>query len=85
MEQLVGDVPWYSSALEKRPYNVDSWYFFSNLVGDSDGHIVLALGYQDLYLRQISGTFAVLLHRGPHGILEKFKQDVIQVGGRVAK
>ena len=56
-----------------------------HLIRDADRHVVLALGYQDLYLWHFSGAFTVLLHGGPHRVLEKFKQDVIQVRGWVTQ
>ena len=43
---------------------------------------MLSLSNQNFNTGQVRGS-AMLLHRGPHGVLEQLVEDVIQVGWRV--
>ena len=43
---------------------------------------MLSLGNKNFNTGEVGGS-SMFLHRGPHGVLEKLVEDVIQVGGRV--
>ena len=78
---VVGDVPRNASSLHQSGH-CGPWITLGGveyLITDPDADVVFPLGKQHLNLGKLF-RLAVRLHCCSHGVLEKLKEDVVEVG-----